>query len=129
MQNFCTVYVMGGSDFCHDSIPNMSTETLLCSYLKEGGPPREFLQRPLNDTVSVLSGRVNKSASARSIAQLDRGQKLQQGGLDQAIQLASYIATDYWSNSAHKENVVSTPIGHGIGLDGGALVFAAELLY
>ena len=128
MRSFCAVYVMGGSDFCHDSIPDTSTQKLLLQYLKEGGKPREFLKDKVETTVDVLSGRVNKSASARSIAQLDRGQRLQQGGLDEALRLAEYIASDYWSYSGHKQQVVTMPIGHGIGLDGGALVFAAELV-
>lgn len=128
MRSFCTVYVMGGSDFCHDSIPDTSTHKLLLQYLKEGGPAREFLKDKVEATVDVLSGRVNKSASARSIAQLDRGQRLQHGGLNEAVQLAEYIANDYWSYSGHKQQVVTMPIGHGIGLDGGALVFAAELV-
>lgn len=128
MRAFCTVYVMGGSDFCHDSIPDTSTYKLLLQYLKEGGPAHDFLEDKVGATVDILSGRVNKSASSRSIAQLDRGQRLQMGGLKEAVCLAEYIANDYWSYSAHKEQVVTMPIGHGIGLDGGALVFAAELI-
>lgn len=127
MEQFCIVYVMGGSDFCHDSIPNTSTLNLLLDYLQQGGPAEKYLADKLLDMVDVLSGRVNKSASARSLSQLDRGQRLQKGGLTHALELAKYIAKDYWSNSAHKHKVVTMPIGHGISFDGGALVFAAEL--
>ena len=69
MRQFCVLYLMGGSDFCHDGIPNTSTETLIREYLQSGGPATDFLQHKLNSVCSVLSGRVNKSnASARSLA-------------------------------------------------------------
>ena len=128
MRQFCVLYLMGGSDFCHDGIPNTSTETLIREYLQSGGPATDFLQHKLNSVCSVLSGRVNKSnASARSLVQMSRGTKLQQGGLQQALNLAKHVAYDYWSNSASSDRVVGLPAGHGTALKGGKLVFAADL--
>ena len=127
MQNFCLVYIMGGSDFCHDSIPNVSSETLVTDYLLSGGDPIKFLEDKLMHSVEVLTGRVNKSRSARTATQLMRGERLQRGGLKSSVAFAKYIANDYWTNSAHTERIVGLPVGHGTALKAGSLVFAADL--
>ena len=53
--------------------------------------------------------------------------KLQSKGLKSGIQFGTWIANDYWSNSAHPERIVTSPIGHGTALKGGSLVFAASV--